>query len=198
VYPPESFEQRRQYGLAIMVTSDARLASYLATVLEALEGWLETGTLQKLVLVIAGTPEGDVLERWTFDVQADKAVVDGGAPPPDKDEAEIMAEIGAVIRQITASVTFLPMLNRPCEFGFFFVWALGGRASARGLWRGAGWMEWWSWWRRKRRAWAHARHSLMPHPSPSQNTTTQAPLTCWCTRTRARKSRWTGRTRTRA
>ena len=99
-----------------MVTSDTRLASYLATVLEALEGWLETGTLQKLVLVIAGTPEGDVLERWTFDVQADKAIVAGDAPLPHKDEADIQAEIGAVIRQITASVTFLPMLNRPCEF----------------------------------------------------------------------------------
>ena len=115
VYPPEAFEQRRQYGLAVMVTSDARLASYLATVLEALEGWLETGTLQKLVLVIAGTPEGDVLERWTFDVQADKKVVAGEAPLPQKDEGEVMAEIAAVIRQITASVTFLPMLNRPCE-----------------------------------------------------------------------------------
>lgn len=118
VYPPEAFEQRRQYGLAVMVTSDARLASYLATVLEALEGWLETGTLQKLVLVIAGTPEGDVLERWTFDVRADAGVVagEGDAPLPHKDEAEIMAEIAAVIRQITASVTFLPMLNRPCAF----------------------------------------------------------------------------------
>jgi mitotic spindle assembly checkpoint protein MAD2 len=134
VYPPEAFEHRRQYGLAIMVTSDARLAAYLATVLEALEGWLETGTLQRLVLVIAGTPEGDVLERWTFDVQADKAVVAGDAPPPEKGEADIMAEIGAVIRQITASVTFLPMLNRPCAFLWClcFFW-VGG-------WR---WVAWW-------------------------------------------------------
>jgi len=131
VYPPEAFEQRRQYGLAVMVTSDARLGSYLATVLEALEGWLETGTLQKLVLVIAGTPEGDVLERWTFDVQADKAIVGGDAPLPAKDEADIMAEIGAVIRQITASVTFLPMLNRPCEFIFVVGGKRGGEMGRR-------------------------------------------------------------------
>ena len=121
VYPPDAFEQRRQYGLAVMVTSDARLAAYLATVLEALEGWLATGTLQKLVLVIAGTPEGDVLERWTFDVQADRAALAGEAPSPEsrppKEEGEVMAEIAAVIRQITASVTFLPMLNRPCAWG---------------------------------------------------------------------------------
>ena len=31
-----------------------------------------------MVLVIAGTPDGDVLERWTFDVQTDKDVLEGG------------------------------------------------------------------------------------------------------------------------
>ena len=109
--------------------------------------WLATGALQRMVLVIAGSPEGDVLERWTFDVHTD-AAVKGGGGNPDKDEAEIVAEIQAIIRQvcvgegraregagvkgglmkftppslaslshqITASVTFLPLLTRPCTF----------------------------------------------------------------------------------
>ena len=33
----------------------------------------------------------------------------------EKPEKEIMAEIQAIVRQITASVTFLPLLNDPCE-----------------------------------------------------------------------------------
>ena len=77
VYPPESFQQKKQYGLSLTVTSDDKLASYLATVLEHLERWLGAGALRRLVLVIAGSPEGDVLERWTFDVQTDAAVVAG-------------------------------------------------------------------------------------------------------------------------
>jgi len=77
VYPPESFQQKKQYGLSLTVTSDDKLASYLATVLEHLERWLSAGALRRLVLVIAGSPEGDVLERWTFDVQTDAAVVSG-------------------------------------------------------------------------------------------------------------------------
>jgi mitotic spindle assembly checkpoint protein MAD2 len=36
-------------------------------------------------------------------------------PPPEKPEKEIQSEIQAIIRQITASVTFLPLLEDPCE-----------------------------------------------------------------------------------
>ena len=32
----------------------------------------------------------------------------------EKPEKEVMAEIQAIVRQITASVTFLPLLNDPC------------------------------------------------------------------------------------
>jgi mitotic spindle assembly checkpoint protein MAD2 len=36
--------------------------------------------------------------------------------PEDKTESEIQAEIQSVFRQITASVTFLPMLDGNCTF----------------------------------------------------------------------------------
>ena len=39
--------------------------------------WLGTGALQKAVLVITGAATKEVLERWTFDIQTDKAVVGG-------------------------------------------------------------------------------------------------------------------------
>lgn len=38
------------------------------------------------------------------------------APKAAKEEKKIMAEIQAVVRQITASVTFLPLLDEPCSF----------------------------------------------------------------------------------
>ena len=40
----------------------------------------------------------------------------GGDVPEEKTEAEIQAEIQSVFRQITASVTFLPMLDGNCTF----------------------------------------------------------------------------------
>lgn len=38
------------------------------------------------------------------------------AAPPEKTEAEIQEEIQAIFRQITASVTFLPVLDGNCTF----------------------------------------------------------------------------------
>ena len=70
-----------------------------------LTAWLAAAALQRMVLVIAGSPEGDVLERWTFDVHTD-AATKGGGPPPDKDEAEIVAEIQAIIRQVSLCVVW--------------------------------------------------------------------------------------------
>ena len=55
---------------------------------------------------------------------------------PDKDDAEIVSEIQAIIRQITASVTFLPLLNRPCER----VHCLGDFATEWRTGSGSGWL----------------------------------------------------------
>lgn len=143
--------------------------------------WLEGGALQKVVLVVTSVASKEVLERWTFDIQTDKAVVGGrwvlclevptwhdvvfqrpqdwgcsacssardwcvwlnwalphppehchpmpewcykaelpapvapcSAPLPEKAESQITSEIQAIIRQITASVTFLPLLQDTC------------------------------------------------------------------------------------
>eukprot|EP01133_Synstelium_polycarpum_P005942 gene5942-6881_t len=73
-----------------------------------------TGDVQKLVLVVTDVVTKDVLERWVFDVQTD--IPKEGEAPRTKPEKEIMNEIQAIIRQITASVTFLPLLPNACTF----------------------------------------------------------------------------------
>ena len=40
--------------------------------------WLLTGALQKMVLVVTSVATKEVLERWTFDIQTDREVLDGG------------------------------------------------------------------------------------------------------------------------
>lgn len=57
---------------------------------------------------------GEALERWVFDVHTDQSAVIGGSV--NKSEKEVMGEIQAIIRQITASVTFLPLLEENCSF----------------------------------------------------------------------------------
>ena len=99
----------------MMVSTDEGLQGYLTNVLTQISEWLERGQLQKLVLVIANVHTKDVMERWTFDIETNQDVLEGGEAP-SKSEKEIQAEIQAIIRQITASVTFLPLLEDPCSF----------------------------------------------------------------------------------
>lgn len=75
--------------------------------------------LQSLVLVITGVRSKEVLERWTFNIetkQKDKENTHNSSNSTGKSEKEIMGEIQAIIRQITASVTFLPLLEESCTF----------------------------------------------------------------------------------
>ena len=57
-----------------------------------------------------------MLERWNFDIETDKEGVHNPDKEFDKSEKDIMSEIQAIIRQITASVTFLPLLQDACTF----------------------------------------------------------------------------------
>lgn len=77
--------------------------------------WLAAGQVQKLVLVITGVESKETLERWVFNVETDKAALAPGVVK-HKSHKDIQGEIGAIIRQITASVTFLPLLDEACTF----------------------------------------------------------------------------------
>ena len=175
IYPPETFDRRKKYGLTMLVTSDEGLTSYLSNVLQQISStcscrmnththveflmhnmrtskeyqcpvhtetmhchvrmcvvlsyvsaaWLMQSALQSLVIVITGVTSKEVLERWTFNIENDENTntSNGGGThastsgrAPSKPEKEIMGEIQAIIRQITASVTFLPLLEEPCTF----------------------------------------------------------------------------------
>ena len=123
VYPADNFEPTKKFGITVMTVKDMKLQVYLRDVLKYFTDWLQTGTLQKAVLVILGASSGEVLERWSFDIQTDvgklddsSAAVDGQSTGPSEEEQQrVMQEVQAIIRQITASVTFLPLLQETCS-----------------------------------------------------------------------------------
>ena len=115
IYPPESFTSVAKYGLSVLVTSDEGLKSYLVQVLRQLAEWLTKGEVQKLVVVITGVESREVLERWVFNIDTDKTALAPGVTRV-KAHKEIQGEIQAIIRQVTACVTFLPLLEEACSF----------------------------------------------------------------------------------
>ena len=113
---------------------------YLSSVQTQVSNWLQTGQIQRLVVVVKGVDTLETLERWQFNVSIDdneskacevvtnenmtpnqlskQSTADqtGGKHTNVKSLKEIHNEIQAIIRQITASVTFLPLLQEPCTF----------------------------------------------------------------------------------
>ncbi|KAG2178466.1 hypothetical protein INT44_001618 [Umbelopsis vinacea] len=119
VYPPEDFTVKKKYGLNILVTINDELQLYMKQVCSQLEAWLTPGKISKLVLVIKDKDTAEVVERWQFDIHVhDKSDQAGGMTmnTASKSTGDIYKEIQAIMRQITASVTFLPILEDKCTF----------------------------------------------------------------------------------
>lgn len=123
--------------LTAAVTSDDQVKAYIKKIMSQLNKWMVGGKISKLVVVITSKETGENVERWQFDVQifskakssskstipgaTDKENAAAAAGSPDaavqeKTETEIQQEIQAIFRQITASVTFLPVLDGNCTF----------------------------------------------------------------------------------
>ncbi|CCC12824.1 hypothetical protein SMACR_09019 [Sordaria macrospora] len=146
VYPAEDFTTVKKYGLNMLVSADDQVRAYIKKIMSQLDKWMVGGKISKLVIVITDKDTGEHVERWQFDVQifskaaqaksksqpassspddnqsanenvgAASNIASTPTPPRDKTETEIQAEIAAIFRQITASVTFLPQLSGDCTF----------------------------------------------------------------------------------
>ncbi|KAL4962879.1 spindle checkpoint protein MAD2 [Aspergillus stella-maris] len=134
VYPPEDFTTVKKYGLNMLVTADDQVKAYIKKIMSQLNKWMMGGKISKLVVVITDKETGEHVERWQFDVEIFKkskssstrksgdkendtpGEADQAAEPVEKTEKQIQEEIQAIFRQITASVTFLPVLDGDCTF----------------------------------------------------------------------------------
>ncbi|CAK3736286.1 mitotic spindle checkpoint component mad2 [Lecanosticta acicola] len=133
VYPPEDFTAVKKYGLNMMVSLDDQVKAYIKKIMSQLNKWMQKSKISKLVIVVTSKETGEHVERWQFDVnifnedggkkrnsdtkdKENSAPANEATPASEKSEPEIQQEIQALFRQITASVSFLPMLDGNCTF----------------------------------------------------------------------------------
>lgn len=77
---------------------------------------MNNNVVEKIVLVVQSVASREAVERWTFDISQkpkENTCTDNSTIRPLK---EIQNEIQSIVRQITASVSFLPALEEPCSF----------------------------------------------------------------------------------
>ena len=99
-----------------MVSTEPEVNKFLENVLSQIKDWLEQRKIKKLVVVLKNVETKETLERWEFQIESEKEKDGKEVEKAEKDEKKIKAEIRDVIRQITASVTFLPLLDCLCSF----------------------------------------------------------------------------------
>ncbi|KAH9835956.1 DNA-binding protein [Teratosphaeria destructans] len=132
VYPPEDFTQVKKYGINMTVSCDDQVKAYIKKIMSQLSKWMQKSKISKLVIVVTSKETGEHVERWQFDVNVfndpskkrksasagdkENASPDQQQPEVEKTDEEIQKEIQALFRQITASVSFLPMLDGNCTF----------------------------------------------------------------------------------
>ncbi|CAG8753245.1 3765_t:CDS:2, partial [Racocetra fulgida] len=105
VYPAEDFKWVKKYGLNVLMTLDDNVKLYLKRLLNQIE-------IDKLVLAIISCETRETLERWQFEIE----IIDENKAQDNKSYDAIQKEIQGIIRQITASVSFLPVLEDKCTF----------------------------------------------------------------------------------
>ncbi|WFD26060.1 Mitotic spindle checkpoint component mad2 [Malassezia nana] len=123
IYPSEDFRTVKKFGLQMLATTDDDLADYLDRAMSQLKKWLEQGKVRRLVVAIVEKESQETVERWQFDIEVLRPGTDEASSSTEqapkslqKTDAQVKAEIAAIIKQITASCTFLPVLEEPCAF----------------------------------------------------------------------------------
>lgn len=134
----------QHYGITLFMSKDEKIKEFLNNVLGKAEGellclipfiltllssplleWLAQNKVEKFSMVISAVHTKEILERWDFNIDAesdtsdqnkDTSNVDPKNPTSSKDLKKIQDEIRAVMRQIAATVSYLPLLECLCSF----------------------------------------------------------------------------------
>ena len=122
IYAPEDFKVVKKYGLNMLVSTDDDVKRYIKRIMKQLHSWIGAGKINKLVVCIVSKETAETLERWQFDVDilvpssSTDQSAGAAAVLSEKEEAAVTKEIQSLVRQITASVTFLPELSGRATF----------------------------------------------------------------------------------
>ncbi|POW09939.1 hypothetical protein PSHT_08889 [Puccinia striiformis] len=135
IYEQADFKTVKKFGLQMMVVEDENIADYLKKIVDQVRVWLMEGKISRLVLVIQQKDDGETIERWEFAVKVEEelspvveensspnpisattkptseSTVDIEDPKPTKPRtlAQVQSDIQKIIRQIIATVSFLPI-----------------------------------------------------------------------------------------
>ena len=108
IYPAEELTTVKNYDLPMLDSADDDVHSYVDKIMRQVKKWIYGGKLTKLVVVILNKNTAESVERWEFALDVTSQ---GEVEEEERSLATIQREIQAIIRQVTASVAYLPFLK---------------------------------------------------------------------------------------
>jgi len=78
IYPADEFGRVKKYGMTLLISQQESVKAFIEKITTQIATWLETGNLQRVVLVIASISSKEVLERWNFNIENDREVLEKG------------------------------------------------------------------------------------------------------------------------
>lgn len=109
IYPKEDFKVIRKFGLNLVFSKDDNITEYIRGIIKQLHRWIYGGKIEWLTMLILSKETNLVSEKWTFHVDVvTEAQENANTSPCGRTMPEIQSEIQKIIKQITASVAFLP------------------------------------------------------------------------------------------
>lgn len=101
------------------MSKDEKITEFLTKVLSQAQEWITNNKVEKISLVITNAHTKETLECWDFKIDSDRENIsreNGKDTTSSKDLKRIQQEIRDVMRQISATVSFLPLLDCVCSF----------------------------------------------------------------------------------
>lgn len=120
IYPKEDFKVIRKFGLNLVFSKDEEINRYIKTIIRQLHRWIFDGKINWLTLLIISKETDEITEKWMFHIDIIQDLKSNNLKNNEmctsKSIAETQQEIQAIIRQISAAITFLPQFDEPQTF----------------------------------------------------------------------------------
>ncbi|XP_041780779.1 mitotic spindle assembly checkpoint protein MAD2A [Anopheles merus] len=116
IYPASDFLPIEYNGVPMMVSRDSRIKEYIDLIMEQVHDLIMKRMITKVTMCIVTVESKEVVERWDFNIQPTYDGEQGEEPAVPKALKKIQSEIRDVMRQIVATISFLPCLDQRCTF----------------------------------------------------------------------------------
>uniref|UniRef100_A0A182J5N5 Uncharacterized protein n=1 Tax=Anopheles atroparvus TaxID=41427 RepID=A0A182J5N5_ANOAO len=118
IYASKHFVCEEKYGIVLLVSKNKNVRTFFDKILNIVEEWLPNRKIKRISMVIIEVATRKPLERWDFTVENGDDAHPGGNSElfSTKSLKATQAEIRNVMRQITSSISFLPLIENRATF----------------------------------------------------------------------------------